>query len=379
MTRAENTAAVRSCRRRAPLLVSGLIALMLVGCESGSSIFGGSTPNIFGGASSTTAAATPSAEISTKTLAIAPVIGAPTNVADRLAKGVAASLRQKSVAVVEGGGKKADYTVTGYVVAAPAKNGTKLSYIWDVTEPSGKRAHRVTGEEIVPGAKSKDPWANVNDAVVLAIADRTARALAEWVPRKAATSSPALASKPGVSGAANSQSASKSRPLALSATPRATTARPTPIHGPAKPRSVSRATPRGKPKPQLAALQKATDVVKAVVPPVVGAPGDGSRSLASALQRHLIRKGVAITAARDKRAYTVKGRVALGPPKNGKQSIRIEWQVLDPKGKRVGTVSQKNTIPQGLLDGKWGKTADAAAAAAANGILKLLPNRRAVN
>ncbi|HRN84689.1 MAG TPA: hypothetical protein PK857_07695, partial [Hyphomicrobium sp.] len=60
---------------------------------------------------------------------------------------------------------------------------------------------------------------------------------------------------------------------------------------------------------------------------------------------------------------------------NGKQPIQIDWDVKDPQGKTLGTVSQKNEIPQGSLDGAWGKTADAAASAAAQGILKLLPGQ----
>ena len=59
--------------------------------------------------------------------------------------------------------------------------------------------------------------------------------------------------------------------------------------------------------------------------------------------------------------------------RDGKQSVQIDWNVKDPDGKKLGTVTQKNDIPQGSLDGSWGKTADAAAEAAAQGILKLLP------
>ena len=63
----------------------------------------------------------------------------------------------------------------------------------------------------------------------------------------------------------------------------------------------------------------------------------------------------------------------IGAAKEGKQAIQIDWRVKDPQGKALGTVSQKNEIPEGSLDGTWGKTADAAAAAAAQGIVKLLP------
>ena len=38
------------------------------------------------------------------------------------------------------------------------------------------------------------------------------------------------------------------------------------------------------------------------------------------------------------------------------------------KGKKLGTVSQKNDIPEGSLDGAWGRTADQAAGAAVQGI-----------
>ena len=51
----------------------------------------------------------------------------------------------------------------------------------------------------------------------------------------------------------------------------------------------------------------------------------------------------------------------------------------DPQGKKLGTVSQKNEIPEGSLDGAWGKTAEQAAGAAAQGIVKLLPQQRPSN
>lgn len=66
----------------------------------------------------------------------------------------------------------------------------------------------------------------------------------------------------------------------------------------------------------------------------------------------------------------------MGLAKDGKQPIQIDWNVIDPTGKKVGTVSQKNEVAQGSLDGTWGKTADQAAAAAAQGIVKLLPSQR---
>ena len=116
-----------------------------------------------------------------------------------------------------------------------------------------------------------------------------------------------------------------------------------------------------------------------MVPPVTGAPGDGDVALTQAIQRELTAKGVSLASAQGGQTYQVQGKVVMGQGKDGKQPIQIDWSVLDPKGKKLGTVSQKNEVPQGSLDGTWGKTADAAAAAAAQGILKLLPQQKATN
>ena len=49
--------------------------------------------------------------------------------------------------------------------------------------------------------------------------------------------------------------------------------------------------------------------------------------------------------------------------REGKQAIQIEWVVRDPRGKKLGTVSQKNDIPEGSLYGSWGGVAEQAAGA----------------
>ena len=65
----------------------------------------------------------------------------------------------------------------------------------------------------------------------------------------------------------------------------------------------------------------------------------------------------------------------MGQGKDGKQPIQIDWSVNDPKGKKLGTVSQKNEIPPGSLDGA-GARRRSRGAAAAQGIMKLLPQGR---
>jgi hypothetical protein len=127
------------------------------------------------------------------------------------------------------------------------------------------------------------------------------------------------------------------------------------------------------PTPPTTGSIAASGPVTAVVPRVTGAPGDGSTALTTAIQRELTKNGLNLANTPDARSYKVEGRVAMGQSQNGKQPIQIDWNVIDPSGKKLGTVSQKNEVPQGSLDGTWGKTADAAAEAAAKGIIKLLP------
>ena len=97
------------------------------------------------------------------------------------------------------------------------------------------------------------------------------------------------------------------------------------------------------------------------------------------MRNELSRSGITLTNSPTSAAYRVIGKVAIGKVNGGQQPITIDWHVKDPQGNALGTVSQKNKIPQGSLNGAWGKTASAAAGAAAQGILKLLPKPTAVN
>jgi hypothetical protein len=270
--------------------------------------------------------------------AVAPVIGPPENVSTDLRNQLISNLERQNIRVAKSPDEKAEYTLRGYVVSSLEKGSkSKVSYIWDVTDSAGKGVHRVSGEEAAPSGKSKDPWAAVTPNVVTAIATKTVTSVASWMPG----AGPAVAA--GTQGGL------------------VQTAAATPAYNSSAPSKALVTGSVGK------------GPVKALVPNVNGAPGDGSSSLRAALQRELTRNGVTLTEAQSPDTYIVEGKVALGAGKDGKQPITIDWSVTDPSGKKLGTVSQKNEVPQGSLDGSWGKTADAAAGAAAQGIVKLLP------
>ena len=323
------------------------MAFGLGGCETGANLFAGNDdPNAL---SITGQPTTPTGQ--TAKIAIAPVIGAPDNVAKQLETQLASAIETQKISVAKDPNAKAEFTLRGYIVSAREKGRTKVSYIWDVTDPTGKRVNRITGEEVLAGAQSKDPWASVTPQVVSTISSKTAGSLVTWLPTQSATA--VAMGTPPSTGAVSSAATPTAFPgSGGSATPSA-------AGGPSTTGSIAR--PGG---------------VTAMVPSVVGAPGDGSVALTSAIQRELTRSGIALTETASGQTYKVEGKVIVGQGQNGKQPIQIDWDVKDPQGKKLGTVSQKNEIPQGSLDGAWGKTADAAASAAAQGIVKLLPQTK---
>jgi hypothetical protein len=307
-------------RHVAGLALAAFVLACLAGCGGGAG--GSSMGGLLSGASGLFG--------SSPTIAVAPIIGAPENVTSELTKALVAAGNERNLNLVPGKSDEA-YTLRGYLLAAPERRGAKISYIWDVTDTKGARVARVSGEEAVSRGSRSNPWGGVDSTVIRTIANKTASQLAAELPGGRSASTSSVASRPGTTAPA---------------TAAATTAAARPA--PAKPAGV-------------------------LVAPVSGAPGDGRRSLTTAMKKKLYANGVKLVNGTSKNVYTVKGIVKLSSASGGKETIRIDWQVLDPNGKRLGTVSQQNTIPKGSLNGPWGAIADAAAGAAANGVIKLLP------
>nr|WP_210269958.1 hypothetical protein [Hyphomicrobium methylovorum] len=321
------------------------MALSLGACSSAGP--GMLTPDGSGPQASLTDSSATPVSAQTAKIQIAPVIGSPDTVAHSLQTELASAIGRNGLTVATSANAPSEYTLRGYIVAAREKTKAKISYIWDVTDRTGKRVHRITGEEIAPGG-NKDPWSAVDQQVVQRIAEKTAKQLSTWLPTSSTIMASNTAAGSTASAAPHAAPAASNNTYAAASTAPSTQAATT--------GSIATAGP-----------------ITAIVPNVTGAPGDGGVSLTSAIQRELSKNGLALATAPNPQSYKVEGKVALGAGKDGKQPIQIDWNVLDPTGKKLGTVSQKNEVPQGSLDGAWGKTADAAAAAAAAGIIKLIP------
>lgn len=313
-----------------------LLALLVSGCSGA-----GNLASNFGLAGSGEKAQTAAKIDQSKTIAFAPLVGVPAQVSSRLLKAVKSSARSKNMNVTEEIAQ-AGYLMRGYLVAAPETGGAKLSYIWDINDSKGVRIHRLMGSEFIKGGKTQNAWSLVSDQVIAKVADSSTSKISGWLSKAGAPASPAVGPK---------------------------------NIAPQRKELVAQNSKAGEPEVTGALARTSADLATRVVP-VQGAPGDGRISLTNALRRELKKSGISLTNKRLAGGYTVKGIVKLKGAGSGAQEVRIIWNVYDGKGNRVGTVSQKNKIPTGSLNGAWGRTAEAAASAAAKGIIKLLPGKR---
>lgn len=353
MERATNGAAHAGIWRFALPFIGGVMMLALAGCSGDNATFD------LGLTSAETSDQSAQAEEQQKTrpIAFAPVIGAPSKISSNLNKMLKETAGQKSIPVVST--SQADYTVRGYLVAQSNPKGTKLSYIWDVSDKAGKRAKRFQGDELIEGKKGGNPWSAVDDEVMKRLAGKTVQELQAWLPKD--TPAPATAS--------NHQSGNKR----ISETSQASASQNSHRSTSAKPAAARSRKPVTHTNSVLASAQPA---VVAVVPPVTGAPGDGQSSLTDAMKRHLRRAGISLTTPGKGSAYVVRGSVEMGTAKNGQQPITIRWLVVGPNGQAMEkTVVQRNNVPEGSLDGSWGQVADLAAGEAAKSVAKLLGQR----
>ena len=365
MTTTDAAAARRHRLSVARAVVIGFAGLSLAGC--GSSLFEAANNTAQEPAAPPKAAAESVAKV-----ALNSIVGPPDALGKQLHQDFASSLGTQRVAVTSGKEEAADFHLRPYILAAKEKNGTKVSYVLDVSDATGKRVNRFTGEEMVPGNPSRDPWAAITPPVAQSITAKATGSFVAWLPSAraaiasapAAPAAPPAAAPPAAPAGVGGQKDDTPPATARAARPAAKT-------------NVAAAAPP--PSDQTTGSINREGPVTALVPTVSGAPGDGSKSLTAAIQRELQSKGVRLADNASTTAYRVEGAVTLGAAREGKQAIQIEWVVKDPQGKRLGTVAQKNDIPEGSLDGAWGRTAEQAAGAAVQGIAKLLPSASSVN
>lgn len=166
-------------RGRGGLLAGLLIALAAAGCSSA----GGGPPTPL--TSPTFSAATAVGDhidLTAMSFALEPFEGMPGNAADDLTRRIVETGKREGLTFVQRLGAPATYRVKGWLTAVGNPTSTTVVYVYDITDASGQRVFRFTGQE-PSGGTSGDPWSAVSNDTVAIIAERTVASLKAWLAR----------------------------------------------------------------------------------------------------------------------------------------------------------------------------------------------------
>jgi hypothetical protein len=120
----------------------------------------------------------------------------------------------------------------------------------------------------------------------------------------------------------------------------------------------------------VAAAPGMTPLPSISVNPVEGAPGDGRDSLRLAVLQALVDAGF----RREDSNPDITLLATFKAERNdfASQRVTITWHAITRDGRELGHLDLDNVMPDGALDGAWGPTAFAVAAAAQGNLAKLL-------
>jgi outer membrane protein TolC len=125
------------------------------------------------------APAIPAVPFALAKFSFAPITGAPSHILSSLSARIAEESVAQNVALVPSGDAQANYVIKGYLSAVGDSSGTILVYVWDVLDASGRRVHRISGQETTANG-SQDPWLGVDQSVITNVARRTISSLVAW-------------------------------------------------------------------------------------------------------------------------------------------------------------------------------------------------------
>lgn len=108
------------------------------------------------------------------------------------------------------------------------------------------------------------------------------------------------------------------------------------------------------------------------VEPVTGAPGDGNKSLTSALRAALLLAGLKIAPDDGGHDMKIIGKVLVEKADSSNERVEIVWTALLADGSFAGEVRQGNTVPAASLNGSWGALPQHIAREAGRGVGEIL-------
>lgn len=111
-----------------------------------------------------------------------PVTGAPQRAVTSLTAALKSSAQKNSIQLIPSNLGTTKYKIKGYFSALNDGSGTLVVYVWDVLNTSGKRIHRISGQQRT-GKNDTDPWAAISEAELGRVADDTMARLSSYLNR----------------------------------------------------------------------------------------------------------------------------------------------------------------------------------------------------
>lgn len=175
---------MRHLRKSACLM---LIGLALAACSGSDAIDLGQESQGAGapqGAASTPAGSPVEQQATAAAVAAARVhfaaaIGTPAEALQPLQDALNQRARERGLTIETA--DKATLVVNGYFSTVAEDRGTIIIYVWDVSDKSGNRLHRLQGQEKV--SNTSGGWEAVDAATISRIGQRTIDELAAWLSR----------------------------------------------------------------------------------------------------------------------------------------------------------------------------------------------------
>ncbi|MFW6076996.1 MAG: hypothetical protein ACOC71_04530 [Hyphomicrobiales bacterium] len=318
-------------------------------------------------------------------IAVSTITGLPEAQETSLVGALADAAAARGIGI--GSGKVVDgYTLAGEFEPRATDAGMAVRYRWTLTDERGRVLHRI--EETEAAGDSPD----LDDVPVGRIAAFTAESLSSrlsqlgYATRAAGMPPPRdhlVQAGPGAEQEIDYETLhgpGKSRPSDTLTGEEPEVAENTPSEAENTPSEAENTPSEAENTPSEAENTPSgaeDDAIQGVaIIGVKGAGTTGNGELAGALTRVLTDAGWPVHKEPRGNSLMIDGDVILGQPKDEAQTVTLRWTVTAPDGQVMGAVEQANDVPAGSLDNGWGKAADDAALAAAQGIFDLVDKLR---
>jgi len=115
-----------------------------------------------------------------KSISFLPVEGMPQSAVSSFSQSIKTASQSHGLNLVPANQPAGKYRVKGYFSALNDGSGTLVTYIWDVVDASGKRLHRINGQER-NNSPNVQPWSTVTSEQLKRVAETTAARLKSWL------------------------------------------------------------------------------------------------------------------------------------------------------------------------------------------------------